>query len=201
MTAILIGGMALLAVCAAAVLLGLALLYNRLVTTRNRYANAFSQIDVQLRRRHDLIPNLVETVRQYMQHERGLLEAVTAARAQATAAAQTAAARPGDGAALHALAAAETALTGTLGRLALTVENYPDLKANSTTLRLMEELSSTENRVGFARQAYNDAVMVHNTACASFPAVLVARPLGFRPAAFFELPDAAARAVPQVGAL
>lgn len=201
MTGLLLGGVLLVALAGGALLLGLALVYNRLVTTRNRYENAFSQIDVQLRRRHDLIPNLVETVRQYMQHERGLLEAVTAARAQAAAAATAAVAAPGDGAALHTLAAAETALTGMLGRLALTVENYPDLKANSTTLRLMEELSSTENRVGFARQAYNDAVMVHNTACESFPAVVLARPLGFRPAAFFELPDAAERAAPQVGTL
>jgi LemA protein len=200
-TGLLIGSVVLLAVAVAGTLLGVALVYNRLVTTRNRYANAYAQIDVQLKRRHDLIPNLVETVRQYMQHERGLLEAVTAARAQATAAAQAAVAQPGDGAALHTLAAAEAALTGTLGRLALTVENYPDLKANSTVLRLMEELASTENRVGFARQAYNDAVMVHNTACESFPAVVLARPLGFRPAAFFELPDAAERAVPQVGTL
>ncbi|HNW93536.1 MAG TPA: LemA family protein [bacterium] len=196
-------GSALVTVTAAAVLLLLALglLYNRLVTTRNRYENAFAQIDVQLKRRHDLIPNLVTTVREYLQYERETLTAVTAARARATAAAAAAAAAPGGTAVMRELSGAEGALTGALGRLAVSVEKYPDLKANATTLRLMEELASAENRVGFARQAYNDAVTVYNTACQTVPGVLVARPLGFVPAALFVIDDEAQRAVPQVAAL
>ena len=190
-----------LLVLAVIVLLWLALIYNRLVTCRNRYENAFSQIDVQLKRRHDLIPNLVQTVREYLQYEKETLTEITAARARATAAVAGAAARPGDPALMRELAGAEQALTAGLGRLAVTVEKYPDLKASTTVTQLMEDLSSTENRVAFARQAYNDAVMVYNTACQTVPEVLVAGPLGFRPAAPFMIEDAAQREAPRVAAL
>ena len=133
--------------------------YNRLVTLRNRFKNAFSQIDVQLKRRYDLIPNLVETARGYMKHERETLEAVIAARNQAAGAVSQASAAPGNAQAMALLSGAETALTGALGRLFALVEAYPDLKANQTMMQLSEELTSTENRVAFARQAFNDAVM------------------------------------------
>src|SRR5687768_4099236 len=132
--------------------------YNALVTLRNRYKNAFSQIDVQLKRRYDLIPNLVETAKGYLQHERGTLEAVIAARNAASAASSRAAQNPGDAAAMKQLAGAEGALTGMLTRFFALAEAYPDLKANQTMSRLMEELTSTENKVAFARQAYNDSV-------------------------------------------
>src|SRR6202008_2961064 len=143
--------------------------YNGLVALRNRFKNAFSQIDVQLKRRYDLIPNLVESVKGYMQHERGTLEAVIKARGAAVSAAQTAAAAPGDPAAMRGLAQAEGALGGALGRLLAVFEQYPDLKANQNVLSLQEELTSTENKVAFARQAFNDAVMVYNTKRESFP--------------------------------
>src|SRR5437870_10047327 len=138
--------------------------YNRLVALRNRFKNAYAQIDVQLKRRYDLIPNLVETAKGYIKHERGTLEAVIAARNAASAANVRAAQAPGDAAAMKELSGAETALTGTLGRLFALAEAYPDLKANSTMLSLMEELTSTENKVAFSRQAYNDSVMSYNTA-------------------------------------
>ncbi len=170
------------------------LIYNRLVTLRNRVRNGFVQIDVQLKRRYDLIPNLVETAKGYLKHERETLEEVTRARATAMAAAGRAAADPADAAAITGLAGAEGLLGGALGRLMATVENYPDLKASQTMLRLMEELTSTENKVAFARQAYNDAVMTFNTGIETFPAVLVAGPFGFRAAAPFELTDAGERA-------
>ncbi len=164
------------------VLLGLAVLlvlgwislFNGLVTKRNAYRNAFSQIDVQLKRRYDLIPNLVETAKAYLKHERGTLEAVIAARNEAQAAARTAAAAPGDPSAMKGLSAAEGVLAGSLSRLLAVAEAYPDLKANQTMSHLMEELTSTENRVSFARQAYNDAVMTYNNARESFPGSLVA---------------------------
>src|SRR6187551_3090682 len=153
------------------VLLGLAVvaavwaigIYNGLVTARNAYKNAFAQIDVQLTRRHDLIPNLVETAKGYLAHERGTLEAVIAARNAAVTANTRAAQNPGDTSAMKEISTAESALSGVMGRLFALAESYPDLKANTTMLSLMEELTSTENKVSFARQAYNDAVMAYNT--------------------------------------
>jgi LemA protein len=165
---------------------------------RDGYRNAYAQIDVQLLRRHDLVPNLVETTRAYLQHERATLEAVIAARTAAVSAEQRASAQPGDAAALAALGQAEAVLGGAIGRLLAVVEQYPDLKADATVARLSEELASTENRLAFARQAYNDAVMHYNTAIELFPNVLVAGPMGFRPAGLFELEDSAVRALPQV---
>ncbi len=162
-------------------------IYNSLVTLRNRFKNAFAQIDVQLKRRYDLIPNLVETAKGYIKHERETLEAVIAARNNASQANQKAAQNPADSAAMKGLMGAEATLTGTLGRLFALVENYPDLKANQTMSQLMEELSSTENKIAFARQAYNDAVMVFNTACEKFPNVLIAGPFGFKGAELFEI--------------
>ncbi len=164
------------------VLLGLAVLlvlggialYNGLVTKRNAYRNAYGQIDVQLQRRYDLIPNLVETAKAYLKHERGTLEAVVAARNAAQAAARTAAASPGDPQAMKGLSAAEGALAGSLSRLLAVAEAYPDLKANQTMGQLMEELTSTENRVSFSRQAFNDAVMTYNNARETFPGTLLA---------------------------
>jgi LemA protein len=184
---------------ALAVLLGIAvlvalawaLLYNGLVTRRNAYRNAYSQIDVQLKRRHDLVPNLVETAKAYLKHERGTLEAVIAARNAAAGAAARAAQSPGDPGAMTGLSSAEAALTGSLGRLFALAEAYPDLKANQTMAQLMEELSSTENRIGFARQAYNDAVMTYNNARETFPGMLVAG--GFAPAQLFEVQAPAER--------
>ena len=162
-------------------------IYNKLVTLRNRYKNAFSQIDVQLKRRYDLIPNLVETAKGYMTHERETLEAVVNARNQAAAAGQKAAANPGDPSAMSGLLGAEAALTGTLGKMFALVESYPDLKANQNMSQLMEELTSTENKISFARQAYNDSVTVYNTTRETFPNVLIANPFGFGPAALFEI--------------
>ncbi len=149
-------------------------LYNGLVTKRNAFKNAFSQIDVQLKRRYDLIPNLVETAKAYLKHERETLEAVVAARNGAQKAAAAAAANPGDPSAMTGLSAAEGVLTGSLGRLLAVAEAYPDLKANQNMAQLTEELSSTENRIAFARQAYNDAVMTYNNARETFPGMLVA---------------------------
>ncbi|HVP66928.1 MAG TPA: LemA family protein [Anaeromyxobacteraceae bacterium] len=148
--------------------------YNGLVTKRNGYRNAFSQIDVQLKRRHDLIPNLVETAKAYLKHERETLEAVVAARNAASTASKIAAANPGDPQAMQGLSAAEGALSGSLSRLLAVAEAYPDLKANQTMSQLMEELSSTENRIAFSRQAYNDAVMTYNNARETFPGLLLA---------------------------
>ncbi len=172
--------------------------YNRLVTLRNRYKNAYSQIDVQLQRRYDLIPNLVETAKGYMRHERDTLEAVIAARNTAAAANTRAAQNPGDASTMKQLAGAEAALTGTLGRLFALAEAYPDLKANQTMARLMEELASTENKVAFARQAYNDSVMTYNTAREKFPANLVAGPFNFGPAELFEVEKPEQREAPKV---
>ena len=153
--------------------------YNRLVQLRNRIANAFGQIDVQLKRRYDLIPNLVEVARGYLTHEAATLEAVIQARGQALGAAGTARAAPGNASALGALAAAEGVLGGALGRLMVVAEAYPDLKADATMQSLSEELTSTENRLGFARQAYNDQALEFNDKAAQFPDLIVARLLGF----------------------
>lgn len=173
-------------------------IYNRLVALRNRYRNAFSQIDVQLKRRYDLIPNLVESVKGYLAHERQTLEAVVAARNAAWSAGQAAAAHPGEAGAMRNLSGAEAALTGALGRLMVLFEQYPNLKADQRMAHLMEELTSTENKIAFARQAYNDAVMVYNTVRDSFPAVLLAGALGFQPAGLFEVSTAAEREAPKV---
>jgi LemA protein len=162
-------------------------LYNALVTLRNRFKNAFAQIDVQLKRRYDLIPNLVETAKGYLRHERETLEAVVAARNRAVTAEQAAAARPGDPEAMRQLTAAEAGLTAGLGKLFALAEAYPDLKANQTMAQLMEELASTENRIAFARQAYNDAVMQYNTRRETFPSVLLAGPFGFAAAQLWEI--------------
>jgi LemA protein len=153
---------------------------------RNRFKNAFSQIDVQLKRRYDLIPNLVESVKGYMAHERGTLEAVVQARGSAVSAAQTAAARPGDPGAMRALSQAEGALGGALGRLLAVFEQYPDLKANQNVLGLQEELTSTENKIAFARQAYNDSVMEYNTGTETFPNNFVKGFGSFPPATLLE---------------
>lgn len=172
--------------------------YNRLVELRNRFKNAFSQIDVQLKRRYDLIPNLVETAKGYMAHERNTLEAVIAARNVAATATQRAAQAPGDPAAMKELMSAENALTGTLGRLFAVAEAYPDLKANQNMARLMEELSSTENKVAFARQSYNDSVMVYNTTREKFPTNIVAGMFNFGPAELFVLDKPEQREAPKV---
>ena len=173
-------------------------IYNRLISLRNRFKNAFAQIDVQLKRRYDLIPNLVETAKGYIKHERGTLEAVTSARNQASAAVQKAAANPADAVAIQGLMGAEATLTGALGRLFAVVEAYPDLKANQTMAQLMEELTSTENKVSFARQAYNDVVMSYNIARETFPAVVVANLFGFTLAQLFEITAPQEREAPKV---
>ncbi len=172
--------------------------YNRLVALRNRYKNAFAQIDVQLKRRYDLIPNLVETAKGYIKHERGTLEAVVAARNAAAAANARAAQTPGDAAAMKELSGAETALTGTLGRLFAVAEAYPDLKANSTMMSLMEELTSTENKVAFARQAYNDSVMSYNTGREIFPTNLIAGLFNFGAAELFVIDKPEEKVAPKV---
>jgi LemA protein len=156
--------------------------YNRLVALRNRFRNAFAQIDVQLKRRYDLIPNLVETARAYMKHERETLEAVMRARNAAAAAGVVAAANPGAAGAVRDLSAAEGALGGALSRLFALAEAYPDLKANQNMMQLTEELTATENKVGFARQAFNDAVMDYNTAVGQFPSNLIAGLFSFKEA-------------------
>lgn len=173
------------------------LIYNRLVLLRNRMANAFGQIDVQLKRRHDLVPNLVEVARAYLKHESATLEAVTRARGQAQSAA--AHAQPANAASMGALALAEGALSSSLGRLMMVAEAYPDLKADATCQSLSEELTSTENRLGFARQAYNDQVLDFNNGATQFPDLIVARLLGFAPAAMLEATTSEAeRAAPLV---
>ena len=165
---------------AAAAAVAFIVLYNRLVALKHRVSNAFAQIDVQLKRRHDLIPNLVEVAKNYMGYERATLEAVTAARTAAQAAGRGASQNPTSAQAIAAVAATEGALSATLGRFFGLVENYPDLKANQTMMQLAEELTSTENRIAFSRQAFNDAVMRLNVGVESFPAVVFAGALGFR---------------------
>jgi len=172
--------------------------YNKLVTLRNRYKNAFSQIDVQLKRRYDLIPNLVETAKGYLKHERGTLEAVIAARNSAVTAGAKAAQNPGDPSAMKALGSAETALTASLGRLFAVAEAYPELKANQTMSQLMEELTSTENKISFARQAYNDSVMAYNTQREVFPSSLIAGSFNFTPAELFVIDKPEQKEAPKV---
>src|ERR1035437_3116438 len=172
--------------------------YNKLVALRNRFKNAYAQIDVQLKRRYDLIPNLVETAKGYIKHERGTLEAVIAARNVASAANTRAAQNPDNASAMKELSGAETALTGTLGRLLAVAEAYPDLKANTTMMALMEELTSTENKVAFARQAYNDSVMAYNTQRETFPTNMVAGPFNFGPAELFVIEKPEEKEAPKV---
>jgi LemA protein len=168
-------------------------IYNGLVTARNGFKNAFSQIDVQLQRRYDLIPNLVETAKTYMQHERQTLEAVTAARGAAMSGLAAAKGNPGDPAAMQQLAGSENQLTATLGRLFAVAESYPDLKANQNMMQLSEELSSTENKIAFARQAYNDGVMFYNNKREVFPSSIVANMFNFAPATPWEVENAEVR--------
>lgn len=172
--------------------------FNKLVGLRNRFKNAFAQIDVQLKRRYDLIPNLVETAKGYLKHERGTLEAVIAARNAASAASTRAAANPGDPAAMKELMAAESTLGGTLGRLFALSEAYPELKANTTMNNLMEELTSTENKVSFSRQAYNDSVMTYNTTRESFPSNIIAGMFQFTTAELFQIENKAEKEAPKV---
>jgi LemA protein len=180
------------------ILMWLVSAYNRLVSLRNRYKNSFAQIDVQLKRRYDLIPNLVETAKGYIKHERGTLEAVVAARNAASAANVRAAQNPGDASAMKELSGAETALAGTLGRFFALSEAYPDLKANTTMMSLMEELTSTENKVAFARQAYNDSVMSYNTQRESFPTNMIAGSFNFGPAELFVIDKPEEKEAPKV---
>jgi LemA protein len=192
------GGWIFLAVVVALVVWAITI-YNGLVSLRNRFKNAFAQIDVQLKRRYDLIPNLVESVKGYLQHERQTLEAVVQARGNAVSAAQRAAAAPGDPAAMQGLAQAEGALGGALGRLLAVFESYPDLKANQNVLALQEELTSTENKIAFSRQAYNDSVMQYNTKRESFPDNIFAGMFGFSAAELLAATESAEeRQVPRV---
>jgi len=172
--------------------------YNGLIRLRNQLENAWAQIDVQLKRRCDLIPNLVETAKGYMAHERGTLEAVTAARNIAYAAAKAAAANPGDASAMKSLTAAETGLGGTLSRLMMVSEQYPDLKANQNMMQLTEELTSTENKISFARQAYNDSVMTYNTDREVFPSNLIAGMFNFTSAELFVVDKPEQKDAPKV---
>jgi len=173
-------------------------IYNRLVSLRNRFKNAFAQIDVQLKRRYDLIPNLVETAKAYLKHEKGTLEAVIQARNSAQQAGQKAAAHPEDASAVKGLIGAETALTGAMGRFFALAEAYPDLKANQNMMQLTEELTSTENKISFARQAFNDSVMTYNTARESFPAVIFAGMFNFQGAELFEIESPEEKEAPKV---
>ncbi|MEM7781853.1 MAG: LemA family protein [Planctomycetota bacterium] len=172
--------------------------YNKLVTLRNRYENAFSQIDVQLKRRHDLIPNLVNVAKGYMEHEKETLEAVIQARNQAINATSKASANPGDQNSMQELASAESNLNGALGRLLMIAESYPDLKANENMLALQEELTSTENKVSFARQSYNDSVTMYNTSRELFPANMIAGTFGFSDAQLFVVDEESERVAPKV---
>jgi LemA protein len=197
MTAVLLAIAVLIAIV---FLLGIVVvsMYNRLVTLRNRYKNAFSQIDVQLKRRYDLIPNLVEVAKGYIKHERETLEAVIKARNAAYAAGQQAARNPGEREAMTALGGAEGQLGGALGRLFAVAEAYPDLKANQNMLALQEELSATENKVAFARQAYNDSVMAYNTQREVFPTTVIASMFNFQEAHLFEIEQPGEREAPKV---
>ncbi len=166
-------------------------IYNGLVALRNRFKNAFAQIDVQLKRRYDLIPNLVEVAKRYMAHEKGTLVAVIAARNRAASAAQRAASNPADGQAIQGLATAEAGLNGALGKLFALAEAYPDLKANQNMMAVQEELTSTENKIAFARQAYNDSVMSYNTKRESFPDTIFAGMFGFQGAELLQATESA----------
>lgn len=190
----------LLVIVGAIVLIGLYAVgaYNGLVTLRNRFKNAFAQIDVQLKRRYDLIPNLVETAKGYIKHERETLEAVVAARNSASTAGAQAAANPGDPSAMKSLAGAEAGLSGALGRLFAVAEAYPDLKANQNMMQLTEELTSTENKISFARQAYNDSVMAYNTKREVFPTNIVAGMFNFAPAELFQIDKPEEKEAPKV---
>ena len=190
-----LGVLVLLVIIVAVFVIGI---YNKLVTMRNRYKNAYAQIDVQLKRRYDLIPNLVETAKGYMAHERGTLEAVTAARNIAYAASKAAAANPGDAAAMKNLTVAESGLGGTLSRLMMVSEQYPDLKANQNMMQLTEELTSTENKISFARQAYNDSVMTYNTDREVFPSNLIAGMFNFATAELFVVDKPEQKDAPKV---
>jgi len=190
-------GWIVLAVIVGAVLYAISI-YNRLVAGRNRFKNAFAQIDVQLTRRHDLIPNLVETAKGYIKHERETLEAVTNARNMAVAGLKAASKDPSDPDAMKQLAQAEQGLSGALGRLFAVAEAYPDLKANQNMMQLSEELTTTENKVAFARQAYNDSVMQYNTMCESFPNNFFAGWFNFQHAELLEIEDEAKREAPKV---
>ena len=196
MSFLIYGGAAVLIVFIA--IMVVAGMYNKLVAMRNRFKNAFAQIDVQLKRRHDLIPNLVETSKGYMGHERETLEAVIAARKQAVTAEKAAAASPDDAGAIRTLMGAEGALTGALGKLFALSEAYPDLKANENMMQLSEELTTTENKVAFARQAFNDQVMAYNTYREQFPSNLIAGTFNFAEAQSFEIEDAHDREAPKV---
>ena len=173
-------------------------IYNSLVSLRNRFKNAYAQIDVQLKRRYDLIPNLVETAKGYLKHEHSTLEDVIKARNIALAASQAAAANPADSNAVKGLVSAEGGLAGALSRLMVVSEQYPDLKANQNMMQLTEELTSTENKIAFARQAYNDSVMTYNTARETFPNVVFAGMFGFLPAELFKIDDPTERNAPKV---
>ncbi len=186
-----------LLILVAALILGIGI-YNRLVAGRNAFKNAFAQIDVQLTRRYDLIPNLVEVAKKYLSHERETLEAVIRARNQAFAGLKAAAADPGNAAAIQQLQGAENSLGGALGRLMAVVEAYPDLKANQTMMQLSEELTSTENKVAFSRQAYNDAVMGYNNQREMFPGSLIANSFAFLPATLLDIARPEAREAPKV---
>jgi LemA protein len=186
-------GTIILVVLAVGVLVWGVGIYNALVRARNQFKNAFAQIDVQLQRRYDLIPNLVETTKEYIRHERETLEAVIQARNQAQAASRAAAAHPEDGAAMAELGAAEGVLGAALGRFFALAEAYPDLKANQTIQQLMEELSSTENKIAFSRQHFNDSVMAYNNQCEQFPNNVIAGVFSFEQARQLEIEDEAAR--------
>lgn len=187
------GGLLLFLAVLVAIAFYFVAIFNGLVTLRNRFKNAFAQIDVQLQRRYELIPNLVETAKAYLAHEKDTLTNVIAARNSAAAAAKAVAGSPDNAAMVEKLGQAEGVLGASLGRLLAVSESYPDLKANQTMQQLMEELSSTENRVGFARQAFNDAVMEYNIKCETFPNFFVAGAFGFQQAAQLQIPDAEAR--------
>jgi LemA protein len=191
---------ALLVLLAVIVFVGFFLvgIYNTLVGLRNRFKNAFAQVDVQLKRRHDLIPNLVETAKGYMAHESGTLTAVVEARAKATQANVRFAGNPTDPAAMRDLAQAESGLSGALGKLMVVSENYPQLKADATMRSLMEELASTENRIAFSRQAFNDAVLFYNNGREVFPQIFIANAFGFQAGEFFKIEDPAEKAAPKV---
>jgi LemA protein len=192
---IVLGGLLVLVIIVAVAVIGI---YNKLVTMRNRYKNAFAQIDVQLKRRYDLIPNLVETAKGYMKHESGTLTAVTEARNIAYTASKGAASNPGDVTAMKNLAAAESGLGGALSRLMMVSEQYPDLKANQNMMQLTEELTSTENKISFARQAYNDSVMTYNTDREVFPSNLIAGMFNFMPAELFVIEKPEQKDAPKV---